>query len=136
MGILDDIKRLNLYLNEDDERQIEAIIQRVTEDQKDEFIRNPVIEYLLEEYITEARPDILSALKTEWNKKNERLIRDMNRKFDEKGSRICDETLCDSTEGVVQCGFCEKYICVNHNYGKDKPCCYACSLEQKSEKKE
>ncbi len=133
MSILDDIKRLHLELNENDNAEINAILDRVAGEGKEEFVQAPLTEYLLEEYLTVMRPDILSALREDRNSANAELMKGMGKRYDQKGDRLCDEPLCSSTESVAKCGYCDRFICKSHNYGKDSWCCYACWKEQGGE---
>ncbi len=129
MGILDDIARLGLSLNDEDNRQINAIIEDAHNQKHDEFLRKPVIEYLVSEYITAARPDIWAVLKRDREQENMKDAIRLNRKFDDKGDRICDETGCGLTDGVKKCDLCERFICSKHTYSESGWCCYACWIE-------
>lgn len=135
MGILDDIKRLGLELSAEDASEIEAIFDRAKAEKKDELVTKTRREYYLGEYFTIIRPDIMSALEADKMAQNKELIRQLNRRFDEKGKRICDEVTCSSTENVAQCEYCERYICSKHNYKQDGHCCYACYLEYVEQKR-
>ena len=129
MRILDDVQRLGIELSEDDKSEIEAIRDRRKGQKEDELVRDTFIEYDIGEYFTIMRPEIMSALETDKTAQNKELIKDLSKLFDETGKRICDEVGCSSTENVDKCGHCERYICGQHNYGKDSHCCYACYLE-------
>ena len=129
MGILEDMKRLDLSLNDEDTQQINAIIEDANNQRQDEFLRKPVIEYLVSEYITAARPDIWDVLKRDREDTNTKDAIRLNRKYDEKGDRICDETGCGLTEDVKKCNLCERFICRSHNFSESGWCCYACWIE-------
>jgi len=107
----------------------------VKKEKNDEFIRGPIIEYLVAEYLTFNRPDIMAALEQDRDRQSAQLMRQMERKYDKKGDRICDESLCVSTEKVLKCTYCDKHVCKDHNYLEDSPCCYGCWLERFGDKK-
>ena len=130
MGILDDVKRLGLELTEDDKNEIEVIYDRAKANDKDELVRKTRIEYYIGEYLTIVRPEIMSALEADKMAQNKELIKELGKRFDETGKRICDEVGCLSTENVAKCEYCERYVCANHNYGKAGHSCYACYLEK------
>jgi hypothetical protein len=132
MSIMEDIRKLGLVLDEYDEAEVNGIIERVTKDEGDEHIRNAMIEMLITEYLSAIQPEIMSALVQNKQKEVDEWRRTTERRYDEKGNRVCDETLCPSTEQVAQCVYCGKYVCKEHNYGKDERCCYACTQEQGS----
>ncbi|MBA4390737.1 MAG: hypothetical protein C0399_07350 [Syntrophus sp. (in: bacteria)] len=136
MGILDDIKRLGLELNDDDKAEMEALFDRAKLEKKDEIVLRTMLEFYLAEYFTTMRPDIMSVLEAEKQKENKELLRQFSQRYDDKGKRICDETGCLSTDAVVQCEYCERYVCAHHNYKKDGHCCYACHLEYIEKKKQ
>ncbi len=136
MGILEDIKRLGLELNEDDKTAMEALFDRAKVEKKEELVLKTMLEFYLAEYFTTMRPDIMSALEADKQKENKELLRQLTQRFDEKGKRICDETGCLSTEAVAQCEYCERYICADHNYKKHGHCCYACHLENSEKEKQ
>ena len=129
MGIIDDIKRLGLELNDDDSAELEAIFDRAKAEKEDGPVRNTFIEYYIGEYFTIMRPDIMSALEADKMAQNKELIKDLYKLFDDEGRRICDEVTCPSTDGVGKCEYCERYVCAKHNYKKAGHCCYACYLE-------
>lgn len=129
MGILQDIERLGLRLDADNLDHIKMIEEDITKKTDDELVRNALIEMHVSDFLSMARPDIMDALVNEKNKEFEQLRQKSQRKFDEKGNRICDEQMCDSATGVAQCVYCGKYICKVHNYGENERCCYDCSIE-------
>lgn len=135
MGILDDVKRLGLELNEEDQREIEAISDRAKAQKKDEIVTKTLMEYYIGEYFTGMRPEIMSALEADKTAQNKELIKQLLQRYDDLGHRICDEVGCLSTEGVSQCEYCERYVCTKHNYKPDGHCCYACYLEYIENKK-
>jgi|GEM_PF-1055387 len=126
MSIMDDIKRLDIKLEASERDEIDSIIKHITSEKEDEFVRNTLIEGAVGEFINEIRPDIMEALIAEKDRQNKEWIRLSQRKFDEKGNRICDEQHCSSTIEVAQCNYCGKYICKEHNYLEDSKCCYGC----------
>lgn len=130
MGILEDIERLGLTLNDENKEDLEALFDRAKMEKGDELVIKTKVEYYIGEYLSEMRPDIMSALEADRQARNAELLKEVNRRFDENGKRICDEVDCSSTEGVDQCEYCERYVCSKHNY-KQGPghCCYACFLE-------
>jgi hypothetical protein len=130
MGILQDIERLGLKLDDDNLENIKMIEEDITKNTGDELVRTALIEMHVSEFISLARPDIMDALVNNKNKEVEQLRQRSQRKFDEKGNRICDEQMCDSAIGVAQCIYCGKFVCKEHNYGKDERCCYDCSIER------
>jgi predicted nucleic acid binding AN1-type Zn finger protein len=105
------------------------IEEDITKKADDEMVRKALIEMHVSEFISLARPDIMTALVDDKNKEVEQLRQRSQRKFDEKGNRICDEQMCDSVTGVAQCVYCGKYVCKEHNYGENERCCYDCSIE-------
>jgi hypothetical protein len=129
VGILDDIKRLGIELNDDDKYEIEAMHDRAKAEKKDKLVQDTLVEYYIGEYLTIMRPEIMSALEADKTAQCKELIEDLTRQFDEKGRRICDEVGCSSTDGVGKCEHCERYVCAKHNYGKGGYSCYACYLE-------
>ncbi len=130
MGILDDVKRLGIELSEDDKKEIEAMKDRAKTQKKDKIVQDTLLEYYIGEYFTIMRPEIMSALEAEKTKENKGFIEELVRLYDDAGRKICDEAGCNSVEDVGKCEFCERYVCVKHNYGKGTHCCYACYLEQ------
>jgi hypothetical protein len=136
MGILEDIKRLGLELNDDDKAEIDMLFDRAKLEKKDEIVLKTMLEYYLGEYISTVRPDIMSALETDKQAQNKELLQQFTQRYDDKGKRICDETGCLSTEAVSQCEYCERYVCVDHNYKRDGHCCYACHLENIEKEKQ
>jgi len=130
MGILEDVKRLGLELNEDDKKELEALSDRAKTEKKDELVTKTKMEYYIGEYFTIMRPDIMAALEAAKTAENKELIKELTRSSDEKGNRICDEVGCSSIESVGQCEYCERFVCTQHNYKQGGHCCYACHLEQ------
>lgn len=135
MGILQDIERLGLKLDDDNLDHINMIKEDITRRTEDELVRNALIEMHVSEFIELARPDIMTALVDEKNKEVEQFRQKSQRKFDEQGRRLCDEQMCDSVIGVAQCVYCGKSVCTEHNYGEDTRCCYDCSIERTYGKK-
>jgi hypothetical protein len=129
MGILNDIERLGLKLDSETLDHIKMIEEDITKNTADVVVRDAFIEMHVSEFISMARPDIMDVLVKEKNREVEQLRQRSQRKFDEKGNRICDEQMCESAHGVAQCIYCGKYVCQEHNYGKDERCCYDCSVE-------
>jgi len=130
VGILDDVKRLGIELSNEDKNEIDAIFDRAKAQKKDEMVQNTLVEYYIGEYFTIMRPEIMSALEADKTERNKELIKELGKRFDDTGKRICDEVGCTSTENVDQCEHCERYVCAKHNYGKTSHCCYACYLER------
>jgi hypothetical protein len=130
MGILDDIKRLGIELNDDDIHEIEAMHDRAKAQKKEKIVQDTLVEYYIGEYLTIVRPEIMSALEADKTAQNKELINELQRQFDDKGNRICDEVGCLSAEGLGKCEYCGRYVCANHNYGKAGHSCYACYLEK------
>jgi hypothetical protein len=129
MGILKDIERLGLKLDKEDSDYLKAIVDQLTKDQPDEFLRDPIIEGLMEEYLTVNRPEVMEALNRDRTEEAIVMMRAAARRYDEKGDRICDEAGCSSTEGVAQCRYCGRFVCREHNFGTDSCCCFACRRE-------
>jgi hypothetical protein len=129
MGILDDIKRLGLELDEENKKDLEALFDRAKAEKGDELVTKTKIEYYIGEYLTEMRPDIMSVLEKEKQTQNSIFIQELTKRFDDKGKRICDEVGCSSVEGVDQCQYCERFVCKQHNFSSQGHCCYACHLE-------
>jgi hypothetical protein len=130
MGIINDIERLGLELDDEDRSHLKAIVDQLNKDQSDEFLRGPIIEGLMEEYLTLNRPEIMEALKRERTEQAISMMRAAARRYDEKGDRICDEADCSSTEDVSQCVYCGRFVCRDHNFGPGPCCCFACRKEQ------
>ena len=130
MGILEDIKRLGLELNDDDKAEIEMLFERAKLEKKDELVLKTMLEYYLGEYFTVVRPDIMSALEADKEAENRELLRKLTQTHNDEGKRICDETGCESIDDVEQCEYCERFVCVDHNYNKSGRCCYACHIER------
>ena len=61
-------------------------------------MRKTFIEYYIGEYFTIMRPEIMSALEADKMAQNKELIKELGKRFDETGKRICDEVGCSSTE--------------------------------------
>jgi hypothetical protein len=135
MGILQDIQRLGLKLDDDNLEHIKMIEEDIIRKTEDELVRSALIEMHISEFIEVARPDIMTALVEEKNREIEQLRQRSQRKFDEKGDRICDEQMCESVAEVAQCSYCNKFVCKEHNYGEDVRCCYDCSIERTYGKK-
>jgi hypothetical protein len=135
MGILQDIERLGLKLDEDNLDHIKMIQEDITRKTPDELVRNALIEMHISEFIELARPDIMTALVDDKNKEFEQNRQKSQRKYDEHGNRICDEQMCNSVVEVSQCIYCGKFVCKEHNYGNDVRCCYDCSIERTYGKK-
>jgi hypothetical protein len=129
MGIRQEMESLKVELDNEDRKQIEAIVEQLNKDQPDEFLRNPTIEFLIEEYLTVNCPQVMDALRAERTRQSQELLKQAARRYDTKGDRLCDETGCGSTETVEKCHYCERYVCKGHNYGMDIWCCYACWKE-------
>lgn len=130
MGILDDIKKLGFKLEEPDRDQIEKIVEKIKKEKKDPSIRNALIEGEVGDFLNAWRPDIMDAIVQHRQGETDDWVRKTQRKFDEKGNRICDEPYCPSTDGVAQCVRCGKYICKDHNYPEGSRCCYDCHVAQ------
>ena len=130
MAILNDIKRLGFKLDPADRDEIDKIVDRITKQQKDKDIRNAVIEGEVGDFLNAWRPDIMEAIVKDKQKEADEWVRKTQRKFDEKGRRVCDEQFCPSVDGVAQCVHCGKYVCNEHNYMKESRCCYDCYVEQ------
>ncbi len=111
MGILQDIERLGLKLDEDNLDHIKMIQEDITRKTPDELVRNALIEMHISEFIELARPDIMTALVDDKNKEFEQNRQKSQRKYDEHGNRICDEQMCNSVVEVSQCIYCGK-VCV------------------------
>ena len=135
MGILQDIERLGLKLDDDNLDHIEMIKEDITAKTSDELVRNALIEMHVSEFIEMARPDIITTLVDEKNREIEQLRQRAQRKYNEQGNRICDEQMCESVIEVAQCSYCGKFVCKEHNYGEDVRCCYDCSIERTYGKK-
>jgi hypothetical protein len=129
MGIMRELEDLKITLEAEDKKEIDTIVEQMTADQPDEFLRSPMIEYLIEEYLTLNCPEVMEALRTGRTKQAQDLIRQAARRYDAKGDRLCDETGCPSTDDVAKCHYCEKCVCKGHDYGTDVRCCYACWKE-------
>lgn len=123
---MNDIKRLGIKLEASESDEIKNIIEHITREKEDEFVRNALIEGAIGEFINETRPDVMEALIADKERQDKEWIRMSQRKFDEKGNRICDEQYCSSTVEVSLCNYCGKYICKTHNYLEDSKCCYDC----------
>jgi hypothetical protein len=129
MAILEDIKRLGIILKEQDQDEIEMIVAKVSEEKKDDpFVRDALIEYTVNEFLNVWCPEVVEELVKDKQRQSDEWVRLTQRKYDEKGDRICDEQFCASTEGVAQCAQCGKCICKEHNYGEGSLCCYDCWL--------
>jgi hypothetical protein len=129
MAILEDIARLGLELEDADRDEIDKLVAKISEEKKDDpFVRDALIEYAITEFLCCWKPEVVDVLAKDKERQNEEWTRLSQRKFDEKGLRICDEPYCSSTAGVAQCASCGKYICKEHNYGEDALCCYDCWL--------
>jgi hypothetical protein len=126
---MDDVKRLGIELSDDDKQEIEAMYDRAKAQNEDKLVQDTLVEYYIGEYFTIIRPEIMSALEADKTAQNKELIEELSKRFDEAGKRICDEVGCASTENVDKCEYCERYVCIKHNYGKGTHCCYACYLE-------
>ncbi len=129
MGVLDEIKKLGLNLDETDIEEIEAITDRIQRDKKDDTVKASLIEMHIVEYISSVRPDIMAVLIQEKERENAEWIRKTERKYDEYGRRVCDEPLCPSVKDVAQCRYCKKYVCGEHNYLKGGCACYDCWMK-------
>ncbi len=94
MGILQDIERLGLKLDEDnlDSHQDDTGRHKRCKT-LDELVRNALIEMHISEFIELARPDIMTALVDDKNKEFEQNRQKSQRKYDEHGNRICDEQM-------------------------------------------
>ena len=130
MAILDDIKRLRIKLEDADQDQIDKIVEKITKEHKDKIVRNAMIEGEVGDFLQAWCPEVMEAIVSEKQRDANDWVRRTQRKYDEKGNRVCDEQYCESTNGVAQCVHCGKYICREHNYRKDSLCCYDCYEEQ------
>jgi hypothetical protein len=130
MGILQDIDKLGLKLEQDDLDHIKMIEEDLTRKTEDELVRNALLEMHVSEYLSMARSDIMEALIESKNQEVAQWRERAARKFDEQGNRICDEQLCSSVTDVTQCHYCGKFVCKEHNYSEDVCCCYDCSIER------
>jgi len=136
MAILDDIKRLRLQIEKPEMDEIDRIVEHVTRETQDEFVRSALIEGAVGEFLAAFCPDAMEAIIRDKEQQSNEWIRLSQRKFDEKGNRICEEDLCSSIDGVAQCVYCGKFVCNEHNYVKDSRCCYACWLPRFGEGKQ
>jgi len=130
MGILADIKKLGLKLEPEDQDEINKILERIGKQTKDESIRNAMIEGEIGDFLNAWHPDIMDEIVKARQRQSDDWVRTTQRKYDEKGNRVCDEQFCPSVKGVAQCVFCGKYVCSEHNYKKDSVCCYDCFVEK------
>jgi hypothetical protein len=130
MGILADIKRLGFKLEGSDQDEIDKILERVGKTTQEESVRNAVIEGEIGDFLNAWRPDIMDEIVKDRQRQSDEWVRTTQRKYDEKGNRVCDEQYCPSTDGVTQCIYCGKYVCKEHNYKKDSVCCYDCFVEK------
>jgi hypothetical protein len=62
MGILQDIQRLGLKLDDDNLDHIKMIEEDIIRKTEDELVRSALIEMHISEFIELARPDIMTAL--------------------------------------------------------------------------
>lgn len=129
MGILQDIKRLGLQLEQDQLDHIKMIEGDITNKIEDGIVRETLIEMHVSQFIEWTRPDIMTALLEEKNREVEEWQQKARRKFDEQGNRVCEEELCDLVTDVAPCRYCGKYICRDHNFADNGRCCYDCSLK-------
>ena len=130
MGILADIKKLRIKLDPEDQDEIEKIVERIGKQTKDESVRNAMIEGEIGDFLNAWHPDIMDEIVKARQRQSDDWVRTTQRKYDEKGNRVCDEQFCPSVKGVAQCVFCGKYVCSEHNYKKDSVCCYSCFVEK------
>ncbi len=126
MAILDDIKRLKIELDDADWDEIHKIVAKAKREQKDEIIRNALIEGMVGDFLMAWCPEAMEAIVQDKQKQSDEWVRLTQRKYDEKGNRVCDEQMCPSTTGVAQCVHCGKFVCNEHNYMKESRCCYDC----------
>ena len=130
MGILADIKKLGIKLEAEDQDEIDKIQQRIRTQIKDENVRDATIEGEIGDYFNAWRPDIMDEIVKERQRRSDDWVRTTQRKYDEKGNRVCDEQYCPSTAGVAQCVSCGKHVCSEHNFSKDSVYCYTCFVEK------
>ena len=88
MGIMNDIKRLGISLEQMDYEEIERITAQVTKDKEDPFVRDTLIECLINEYLQVIRPEVMDALMKDRQNEMDALRKKMERTHDEKGNRI------------------------------------------------
>ena len=117
MGILDEIKQLGLRLTNTDVTEMKKISDEFYKVKQDDFIKKPLVDIMITEYISKKRPDIMSALLKERKKQYEL------RKQLEKPK--CD--FCNSTDNLIKCktNSCDKYLCPSHVDNYDGYC-YLC----------
>ncbi|MDR2017615.1 MAG: hypothetical protein LBQ00_01845 [Syntrophobacterales bacterium] len=130
MSILADIKRLGFKLEDADKDEIDKILQRIGKQIKDKDVRNAIIEGEIGDFLNAWRPDIMDELVKDRQRQVNEWVKTTQRKYDEKGNRVCEEQFCPSTNGVTQCIYCGKFICKEHNYKKDSIVCYDCFAEK------
>lgn len=82
MSILDDIKRLGLKLEESEKEEIDKIVEHITKEKEDEFVRNALIEGAVSEFLGAFCPDVMDALIKDRERENEEWMRLTRRKFD------------------------------------------------------
>jgi hypothetical protein len=128
MGILDDIERLGVELEDRDKEAIDDIVAYIRGEKKDELIQNALIEGAVGEFLSVFCPEAMNAIVADRNRQAEEWMRKTTRKYDEKGNRVCEEDLCPSIKEVSQCVYCGKYICEEHNYIHGSKCCYDCYI--------
>ena len=132
MGLLDDIKRLGFKLDPADKDEIDKIVERVGKTVQDKHVRSAVIDGEVGDFLNAWRPDIMEEIVKDKQKQSDDWVRLTQRKYDNKGNRVCDEQYCPSVDGVAQCAVCGKSVCREHNFMKEKGpvMCYECFVEK------
>ncbi|OPY66881.1 MAG: hypothetical protein A4E63_02405 [Syntrophorhabdus sp. PtaU1.Bin050] len=130
MGVLQEIERLGLELNEEDLSHVKAISEDIERETQDKTVVPTLVDLHVTEYLSIARPDIMAILVQEKEREMLEWQSKIERQYDDQGNRVCDEPFCDSIEGVAKCRYCGKFVCKEHNYAQDIHCCYACRKER------
>jgi hypothetical protein len=77
MGILEDIKKLGIGLNEEDKKEIDALFDRAKAEKMDELVTKTRMEYYIGEYFTIMRPEIMAALEAAKTAENKEFINEL-----------------------------------------------------------
>ncbi|MCX8022962.1 MAG: hypothetical protein N2745_09340 [Syntrophorhabdaceae bacterium] len=126
MAILDDIKRLGLELAPQIKEEVDRIVESINTEIKDEYVRGALIEGAVGEFLMAFCPDVMDAIIKDKERENQEWLRKCQRKYDEKGNRVCEEEFCPNSEDVAPCVYCGRYICRAHSFHDEKRCCYEC----------
>jgi hypothetical protein len=84
MGIMQDMEKLGLKLDAEDEANVKLMMEEIKKEKEDEFVRSALTEMMVSEFISVARPDIMEALIKERERESAGWLREMKQNLKEE----------------------------------------------------